>query len=147
MTASTTLRQLMATPLPGRNQQLRSSYRPNIRQVIKIYNLLNQVIFKNKLTRPKIVLAQQRKKWGECEVFDYKLRSGSSCIIKINNKWSCIQWLITILAHEMAHQYQWDIIGPTRLAEGKDPLIGHGPSFFQHRARLYKYKIPLRIRH
>jgi hypothetical protein len=147
MTASTTLRQLMATPLPERNQQLRMQCRPSQKQVVKIYNLLNQVIFKNKLTRPKIVLAQQRKKWGECQVFDYRLRSGSGCIIRISNKWICVQWLITILAHEMAHQYQWDIIGPARLAEGKKPLLGHGPSFFQHRARLHKYKIPLRIKH
>ena len=63
------------------------------------------------------------------------------------DKWFCRQWLITTLAHEMCHQYQWDIEGEKRLKEGKDRLMSHGPTFFQFRDKLKKHGISLKNAH
>lgn len=72
---------------------------------------------------------------------------GSYCKIRMMDKWYCPQWMVTTLAHEMAHQYQWDIIGPEREYNGKDWLMSHGPSFFQFRNRLAEHHIPLKTSH
>ena len=60
------------------------------------------------------------------------------------DKWFCKQWLIATLAHEMCHQYQWDILGPIRLDEGKQPILSHGPSFFVFRDKLAQHGIRLK---
>jgi hypothetical protein len=51
-----------------------------------------------------------------------------------------------ILAHEMCHQYQWDIDRLHRILRGLPGLLSHGPSFFQHRSRLAEFGIPLQKR-
>jgi hypothetical protein len=71
----------------------------------------------------------------------------SNCVITLNNKWYCKQWLVMTLAHEMRHQYQWDVLSFKRLKEGKQPLMSHGPSFFLFKHKLAKYGIPLRRAH
>ena len=48
------------------------------------------------------------------------------------------------LAHEMAHQYQWDIDGVKRIKRGWEPLMSHGPSFFKHRKSINKYGLVLK---
>ena len=63
------------------------------------------------------------------------------------DKWYCKQWLITVLAHEMCHQYQWDVQGPKRLKAGKEPMLSHGPSFFVFRDKLAKHGIALKNSH
>lgn len=63
------------------------------------------------------------------------------------DKWYCRQWLITTLAHEMCHQYQWDIIGEQRISGGKDRLMSHGPSFFIFRDKLKDQGISLKTAH
>jgi hypothetical protein len=63
------------------------------------------------------------------------------------DKWFCMQWFITTLAHEMVHQYQWDIIGPEREQEGKDWLMSHGPSFYQFKDGMKDYNISLKTAH
>jgi hypothetical protein len=52
--------------------------------------------------------------------------------------------MITILAHEMAHQYTWDIERPAREAVGKKGLMSHGSSFLQHRAKMAEFNIRLK---
>jgi hypothetical protein len=76
-----------------------------------------------------------------------KLKTKSNCEIAISDKWFCRQWFIDTLAHEMAHQYQWDIDGPKRVAEGKEPIMSHGPSFFKHKVKLDKYGLNLKTTH
>ena len=63
------------------------------------------------------------------------------------DKWYCKQWLVTTLAHEMCHQYQWEIIGAERISMGKDPIMSHGPSFFLFRERLKEHGISLKTSH
>jgi len=60
------------------------------------------------------------------------------------DKWFCKQWLITVLAHEMCHQYQWDVLGYKRVKAGQKPIMSHGPSFFIFREKLAMHGIPLR---
>lgn len=144
---SKSLLELMYTPLPSLTEQKRLTYRPTEREVIKIYDMLNREIFKNKLARPEIQLGIRRQCWGICIGYYRRRKTGSYCIIKLSDKWFCIQWLITVLAHEMAHQYQWDIIGPQRERRGQEFLMSHGPSFFRHRKQMFKHHIPLRVAH
>jgi hypothetical protein len=63
------------------------------------------------------------------------------------DKFFCPQWFVTTLAHEMVHQYQWDIIGPEREHDGKEWLMSHGPSFFQFREEMEWHEISLKTAH
>jgi hypothetical protein len=63
------------------------------------------------------------------------------------DKWYSRQWLITVLAHEMCHQYQWDVQGLERLKKGKEPIMSHGPSFFVFRDKLKEHGIALKSAH
>lgn len=141
------LDKLLSIPLPNKTSQKRLSYRPSLEEVNKIYNLLNRTIFKNSLYRPEIILGQRRGCWGYCRGYVNERPTGSRCVIYLSDKWFCIQWLIVTLAHEMAHQYQWDIISKKRSQQGKEELMSHGPTFFQHRHRFYRFKLPLKTAH
>jgi hypothetical protein len=71
-------------------------------------------------------------------------KKSSQCKIRLSDKWYCKQWLINTLAHEMAHQYQWDVYSKTRHLEGKYPVMSHGPSFYTFRKQLAKYGLVLK---
>lgn len=141
------LLELMYTELPSVTEQKRLVYRPSMREVNKIYDLINREIYKGKLIRPEIQLGIRRDCWGICVGYTRIRNTGSRCVIKLSDKWFCIQWFITVLAHEMAHQYQWDIIGPQREKRGQEFLMSHGPTFFLHRKMLRKHYIPLKVAH
>lgn len=76
-----------------------------------------------------------------------KTSTGSHCTIRMMDKWFCPQWFVTTLAHEMVHQYQWDVLGPERQENGKDWLMSHGPSFFEFKPDLEDYDISLKTAH
>lgn len=140
---------LMGEELPNIAYQKRLSYRTDYHEVVALYRLINRQIFNNKLEMPVIeVVPRCRKYWGMCfggiEKPSYRR---SYCKIRLMDKWFCRQWLITTLAHEMCHQYQWDIEGEKRLKEGKDRLMSHGPTFFQFRDKLKKHGISLKNAH
>lgn len=142
------IRTMMATPLPSKTVQRRLPYRPKLSEVIYTYNILNRYVFDNKLVRPTIVTKTLRKAWGVCyglAELDYS--TGSNCRIQINDKWFSTQWMVTTLAHEMCHQYQWDVLGPIREDEGKEWLMSHGPTFHEHKDRLAYYDVPLKVCH
>ena len=75
------------------------------------------------------------------------LKTRSCCEIQLSDKWFCRQWFVDTLAHEMAHQYQWDIDGVKRMKRGWDPQMSHGPSFFKHRENIDKYGMNLKTVH
>jgi hypothetical protein len=144
-----TLKELMALELPAINRQKKLCYRTTYDEAVAIYRMLNKEIFNNQLEMPIIeVMPRCRKYWGMCFGF-YERRRGrrSYCKIRLMDKWYCQQWLITTLAHEMCHQYQWDIIGPKREAEGKNRLMSHGASFFVFKEKLAKHGISLKRSH
>lgn len=140
----------MLEDIPNITYQKRVGYKTSRREVLGLYKLLNKEVFGNKLPMPKFKILQRNTDyWGMCSA-DYFMplhKNRSHCTITLSNKWYCKQWLILTLAHEMCHQYQWDILSHKRLKEGRKPLMSHGPSFFIFRDKLEKHGIPLRRAH
>lgn len=139
------IRKIMAAKLPPKTVQRRLPYRPQLEEVQYTYDKLNQYVFDNSLKRPPLFIGQLRDAWGICHGMCKPLEGYRSfCEIKISDKWYCVQWMVLTLAHEMCHQYQWDIYGPERSELGKNWLMSHGPTFLEHRERLSEFGIPLK---
>lgn len=136
---------LMNDELPNITYQKRLSYRTTRREVLALFRLINKEIFQNKLPVPQIeIMGRCRRYWGYCIAKNYYPHEGkSNCIIRLSDKWYCKQWLIIVLAHEMCHQYQWDIESLERMQLGRKPVMSHGPSFFKFKTKLAKHNIPL----
>jgi hypothetical protein len=139
----------MSENLPNISYQKKMGYRTNNNEVENLYKLINQTIFESKLIMPEIeVRGRCRQYWGVCfGEIEKPNESHTYCRIRVMDKWFCKQWLITTLAHEMCHQYQWDIIGEERKNQGKDPLMSHGPTFFIYRPKLAEHGISLKKYH
>lgn len=140
---------IMSENLPNISYQKKMGYRTNNNEVENLYKLINQTIFESKLIMPEIeVRGRCRQYWGVCfGEIEKPNESHTYCRIRVMDKWFCKQWLITTLAHEMCHQYQWDIIGEERKNQGKDPLMSHGPTFFIYRPKLAEHGISLKKYH
>jgi hypothetical protein len=140
------LLQLMSEPLPSIGLQKKLSYRPTKREVKKLYNIINEEIFNNELPPAHLeVKSHCRGYWGLCMSTGFNPKKKSSqCKIRLTDRWYCKQWLIDTLAHEMVHQYQWDIYSKERAVEGKEPIMSHGPSFYKFRKQLAEYGIVLK---
>ena len=141
-----TLKELMSCDLPSLTFQRKVSYRAEIREVKALYRLINATIFNDRLVMPKLVIKPRLQgAWGECYGADTPfVNNKSRCIIYLSERWYCRQWLILTLAHEMVHQYQWDIISKRRNKEGLESIMSHGPTFFQWRDKFKKYGLPLK---
>lgn len=138
---------LMDSPLPTKTEQLKKSYRPTLRKVKAMYKLLNEEVFKNKLSIPEIKFVKRSKYYGLCTGkgrWGHPYATGSYCTIKLTNKFYSQQWMIATLAHEMVHQYQWDIYSGQRKKQNKLPIMSHGPSFYAWKNKLAKVNIPLK---
>lgn len=140
---------MMNSELPTITYQKRLQYRTNIDEVSYLYNVINKHIFDEQLSMPLInIKSHCRKLWGKCYGNVNKVQGTNSyCDMLLMDKWYCRQWLIMILAHEMMHQYQWDILGEDRIKIGKEKLIGHGPSFFILKSKYHEHGIPLKSFH
>jgi hypothetical protein len=132
------IRRLMQTPLPTISEQKRKPYRPNRRQVCEIYDLINHYVFKNNLRRPPIHLGPWKNVWGMCIGNLTSVRPGTRCSIKLVDRYYCVQWFVVTIAHEMVHQYEWDIL---------DKDMTHRQSFFYWKDKLLNYDIPLKSYH
>lgn len=149
MARSNELYNLMSKELPSTTYQRRLGYRTTRREVFGLFRLLNRDIFNDQLPMPQIeIMSNCRDYWGMCistteDYPDYRYDK-SYCIIRLSDKWYCRQWLISMLAHEMCHQYQWDIEGRRRTKKNKLPIMSHGPSFFKWRNKLEKHGISLK---
>ena len=139
---------IMHLPLPNITCQKRLLYRPHIQDILHVYSLINESVFRNELSIPEIMVKPYRQKyWGMCIGEAEIQKNGTYCRFDIMDKYYCPQWLVTIIAHEMVHQYQWDIEGPKRQRKGKHSLMSHGPSFFKFRDRLSNFGVPLKTAH
>lgn len=140
------LLQLMSEPLPSIGLQKKLSYRPTKKEVKNLYNIINEEIFNNELPPARLeVKSHCRGYWGMCMSTGFNPKKKSSqCKIRLSDRWYCKQWLIDTLAHEMVHQYQWDIYSKERAVEGKEPIMSHGPSFYKFRKQLSEYGIVLK---
>jgi hypothetical protein len=135
----------MEAELPGITYQRRLQFRPTYQEIDYIYNKLNFYLFDNRLRKPVITQGRQRKTWGFCQWEEELQATGSYTTIHLMDKWFCEAWFVQTLAHEMVHQYQWDI---TRFEEYNglmDKKSGaHGPDFFMHRERFAYYGLRLK---
>jgi len=149
--------QYMTAPLPSVSEQKRLPFRPSIYEAKALYRSLNKHIFDNELTMPEIRLRTLRQCWGQCNWEETKQKRGSHgshgtwCVIDLMDKWFCPQWFCTTLAHEMVHQFQWDVYRFEHLSEyGKEMFTGsgaHGPSFYAWRGIFDDHGIDLKIAH
>jgi len=139
------IRAIMEAPLPSITYQRRLQFRPSYAEINYVYNICNKYLFDNTLRKPVIEQGSRRQTWGFCQWEDDYDHTGSYCTIKIMDKWFCPQWFIQTLAHEMVHQYQWDI-HRFEYHNGKmDKKSGaHGPDFFMFRERFDYYGLYLK---
>ena len=142
------VRSIMAMPLPSKTYQRRKLFRPNDDEVIYAYNIINKYVFDNVLKRPSIVQRPMRKTWGICNWHNEKQQTNTWCDIELSDKWFCQQWFMNTLAHEMVHQYQWDVYRwEHRDYYGREMPTesnGHGPSFFMWRDEFDFYGLNLK---
>jgi len=135
----------MNIDLPTLSQQKRKVYKINYKEFHYTYDVLNEEIFNNKLYKPKLVIKKRLYNiWGACSANGYSVKHKTNCKITLTQNWFCKQWFIMVLAHEMCHQYQWDVVGVKRLSEGKFPVMSHGHSFYKFKNKLNKHGIPLK---
>ena len=139
------IRAIMETPLPGITYQRRLQFRPSYADINYAYNICNRYLFDNRLRKPIIQQGSRRQTWGFCQWENDYDHTGSYTTISLMDKWFCPQWFIQTLAHEMVHQYQWDI-HRFEYHNGKmDKNSGaHGPDFFMFRERFDHYGLYLK---
>ena len=140
------IRSIMAQELPSITYQRRKLFRPTASDVTYAYNIINRHVFDNVLRKPLIYKGTLRKVWGVCAWHDQLQNSGSYCDIRLMDKWFCPQWFMNTLAHEMVHQYQWDV---ERFVHNgfniREDSGAHGPSFYAWRDRFEHYGLNLKI--
>lgn len=143
------IRKIMTAELPSRTYQRRKSFRPTDDDVIYAYNLVNKYVFDGVLTKPEITQKSLRNMMGFCQWLPESQESGSWCRIGLMDKWFCPQWFMNTLAHEMVHQYQWDVYRWQHLEQygrGMCESSGaHGPTFYAWRERFEHYGLTLKI--
>ena len=136
------IKAIMEADLPSLTYQRRKLFRPAIHDAIYAYKIINRYVFDNQLRRPIIELGQTKKCWAYCAWNNEHIWNGSWCTIRLSNKWFCPQWFVNTLAHEMVHQYQWDV---HRWEYGMPENSGaHGPSFFAWREEFAYYGLTLK---
>jgi hypothetical protein len=133
----------MESELPQKHEFLQG-YRPTLKEAKHYYTLLNRYIFDNQLEPTQIKISRMRECWGYCDDCDSDPRDPCTKI-RLNDRFPCLQFFIAVLAHEMIHQYQWEVEGPARMSRGKRHRFGHGKSFFRWRAKFKRLGIPLTV--
>lgn len=139
---------IMEAPLPSIMYQRRKLFRPSAADLLYAYKKINRYVFDNQLRRPVLELGQTQRCWAYCSWENEHQFNGSFCRIRLNSNWFCPQWFVQTLAHEMVHQYQWDIYRWQHIDQfGRDldPRGGaHGPSFFAWREQFEYYGLTLK---
>jgi len=149
MPVGNAIRDIMQTSLPSLSYQKRLGFRPAQCDLHQAYDLINRYCFDNQLVKPVLEMGRVSLAWGYCMWEHDQTVPGSYCRIRVTDKWYCPQWFMNTLAHEMVHQYQWDIYRWERHQQGRytDITGSHGPSFFAHRERLAHYGLRLKTAH
>ena len=141
------IRKIMEAPLPSRTYQRRLQFRPAAADIKYAYTIINRHVFDNQLTPCVIYSGSLRRTWAYCTWLDSEQHRGTWSTIHVMDKWYCPQWFIQILAHEMVHQWQYDIYRWEYLDQFRRNMPmnsdGHGPSFFSWRDRFDHYGLHL----
>lgn len=139
------LKKLMDEPLPSKSYQRTHPYRPKIKEVKALFRLINREIFYNRLPMPKFEIRRLKGAIGICAGREGPIRKTKShCTLHLADRYYCRQWFISTLAHEMVHQYQWDVFSNMRVERGLPRHMSHGPTFYIWRKKLAKYNIALK---
>jgi hypothetical protein len=137
----------MTAELPSITYQRRKLFRPGPADITYAYNILNRHVFRNQLRNPGVATGRLNHSWGTCQ-WNFKEQQGSYCNIWLADKWFCPQWFMNTLAHEMIHQWQWDIYRwehhETYGREIPMDSGAHGPSFFAWREEFAYYGLCLK---
>lgn len=143
------LKKLMQQPLPNKTYQRRLQYRPELDEIDHYYDLINRLCFDEQLKPPIIVVGRLNLVWGYCFWEEDCQETGSYCWLRISDKWYCQQWFLNVLAHEMVHQYQWDVNRWHRKDTRYEKMIrgSHGPSFFSWRSKFAEHGLYLKTYH
>lgn len=105
-----------------------------------VWQALNHAVFGGVLTRPEKSIIQNRVNWdfwGECEGLQRGHRYGPhyTKTIRLQKKYPNPKKFIDTMAHEMCHQYEWEILG----------VMTHGKTFFAWKQKLAEKGIPLKV--
>jgi hypothetical protein len=139
------LKKLMDEPLPSKSLQRTKPYRPKMKEVRALFRLINREIFYNRLPMPKFELKRLKDCIGICAGSEGPVRKTKSyCTLYLADRYYCRQWFISTLAHEMVHQYQWDVYSNILVQRGYPRHMSHGPTFYIWRKKLAKYNIALK---
>ena len=145
------VRRIMEAELPSITYQRRKLFRPGAEDITYAYSILNRHVFHNRLKMPTITTGRLGKAWGSCNWYYGEKTPGTYCDIWLADKWFCPQWFMNTLAHEMVHQWQWDVYRWHHISTaGKEMYTdsgAHGPSFHSWRDTFAEYGIPLKIAH
>lgn len=143
------IRSIMAQTLPSITYQRKKNFRPSDVDMVYAYQIINKYVFDGVLRKPVLKQGRLHKAWGLCNWLNKEQINGSWCAISLSDKWFCPQWFMNTLAHEMVHQYQWDVYRWDHLeCYGKEMYTGsgaHGPSFYAFRERFEYYDLNLKI--
>ena len=125
---------LMTAPLPSKNKQRKLVFRPTRELANQTYAALNNIIFDNKLNpNPTILFRSFPKQWGWCHQHTDD-KDAHYCKIRLIRRFYCSQWFTTVLAHEMCHVYEWEVL---RIE------ATHAAEFFMFKDALRSIGIPL----
>lgn len=142
------IRSIMDSELPSLTYQRRKQFRPGPADITYAYNIINRHVFDGQLRIPVITTGRINHAWGMCSWENTKQSPGTYCKIWLADKWFCPHWFMNTLAHEMVHQWQWDVYRWDHLDyHGKEMFTdsgGHGPSFFMWRDRFEYYGLNLK---
>ena len=126
------------------------NYFPTEAVAVRWYNILNQSLFENKLTRPQLIVKRLRGCKGQLHMdWDARYSRKGTCnqnhipyhnptfgyVIELHHRFETWRTFIETLAHEMVHQWQVEIL--------KDPTANHNKNFFAWREKFSKYKMEL----
>jgi len=104
-----TISSLMETPLPSKRKQKKLVFKPTRELAYEVYTALNHIVFNNTLNQnPQILYRSLVRYWGQCVQYD--CNDTLSCKILLDRRFYCAQWFTTILAHEMCHAYEWEVM-------------------------------------
>jgi hypothetical protein len=108
-------------------------YCPSIRKTRKWFKVLNKLIFKTQLPPfYRVKISSIKDAWANCLGFEEK--GIRWCSVHLDKKFPSEAHFVTVLIHEMVHNYEWCILK-------KD--MSHGPDFFKWKEKLNSLGVPL----
>ena len=123
------------------------AYKPTTDECQKVHNLLNKNVFDGMLKKTRFNIRNMGDVWAMCDGrFDIKSEKFFTEQILLHNKFPHKAMFVTAVAHEMVHQWQWEVYSAERHEQGKGFIMSHGPSFRKWKKALGKYLIPLRTK-